>query len=161
MKLLLTSSVRFMTPGLEFSFLLAVVKPFWRSLLRGRVGGRRMASLRIWRWVLSQNEGEGKSNRPSASESVSHKVLSTLYDPMDCSPPGASVRGMLQAGTLEWVVILSSRGSSWPRDQTQVSSLQADSLLSEPPGETLSTFKRDVYIYLALGSHPQLTPRDQ
>jgi len=30
---------------------------------------------------------------------------STLHDPMDCSPPGSSVHGILQARTLEWVVI--------------------------------------------------------
>ena len=37
---------------------------------------------------------------------------------MDCSPPGSSVDGILQAGVLEWVAMPSSRGSSWPRDQT-------------------------------------------
>ena len=40
---------------------------------------------------------------------------------MDCSPPGSSVHGILQARTLDWVVISSSRESSWPRDRTQVS----------------------------------------
>jgi len=35
----------------------------------------------------------------------------TLYDPMDCSPPGSSVHGMLQTRILEWVVVPSSRGS--------------------------------------------------
>ena len=45
----------------------------------------------------------------------------TLFDPMDCRPPGSYVHGILQAGTLEWVAIPFSRGSSWPRDQTQVS----------------------------------------
>ena len=44
-------------------------------------------------------------------------------DPVDCSPPGSSVRGILQAGMLEWVAISSSSGSSPPRDQTQVSSV--------------------------------------
>ena len=44
-----------------------------------------------------------------------------LCDPMDCSLPGSSVHGILQARTLEWVAISFSRGSSWPRDQTQVS----------------------------------------
>ena len=44
-----------------------------------------------------------------------------LCDPMDCSPPGSSVPGILQATTLEWVAIPSSRRSSWPRDQTNVS----------------------------------------
>ena len=36
----------------------------------------------------------------------------TLCDPMNCSPPGSSVHGILQAGILEWVDMLSSRGSS-------------------------------------------------
>ena len=40
---------------------------------------------------------------------------------MDCSPPGSSVHGILQARIVEWVVIFFSRGSSWPRDQTWVS----------------------------------------
>ena len=40
---------------------------------------------------------------------------------MDCSPPGFSVHGILQARILEWVAMPSSRGSSWPRDQTHVS----------------------------------------
>ena len=42
----------------------------------------------------------------------------TLCDPVDCSPPGSSVRGISQARTLEWVAISSSRGSSQPRDWT-------------------------------------------
>ena len=41
--------------------------------------------------------------------------------PMDFSPPGFSVRGILQTRILEWVAIPFSRGSSWLRDQTQVS----------------------------------------
>ena len=45
----------------------------------------------------------------------------TLCDPMDCSPQGSSVHRILQARILEWVVVLVSRGSSQPRDQTWVS----------------------------------------
>ena len=45
----------------------------------------------------------------------------TLCDPLDCSPPGFSVHGILQTKILEWVAIPFSRGSSRPRDQTQVS----------------------------------------
>ena len=45
-----------------------------------------------------------------------------LCEPMDCSPPGTSVYGILQAKILEWVAISFSRGSSWLRDWTQVSS---------------------------------------
>ena len=40
---------------------------------------------------------------------------------MDGSPPGFSVHGILQTRTLEWVVISSSRGSSWLRDWTHIS----------------------------------------
>ena len=40
---------------------------------------------------------------------------------MDCSLPGSSVHGILQAGILAWVAISFSRGTSWPRDHTWVS----------------------------------------
>ena len=36
----------------------------------------------------------------------------TLFDPMDCSPPGSSVHRVLQARALEWAAVASSRGSS-------------------------------------------------
>ena len=39
----------------------------------------------------------------------------TLRDPMDCSLPGSSVHGILQARIPEWIAISSSRGSFWPR----------------------------------------------
>ena len=45
----------------------------------------------------------------------------TLCDPMDCTPPGSSVHGMLQVRILEWVAMPSSRGSSGPRDRTCIS----------------------------------------
>ena len=63
----------------------------------------------------------------------------TLCDPMDCSPPGSSVRGIFQARILEWVATSFSRGSSQPRDQTHVSCIswhwQEDSLPPAPPGK--------------------------
>ena len=65
----------------------------------------------------------------------------TLCDPMDCSPPGSSVYGILQARILEWVAIPFSRGSSQPRDLTQVSALQADSLPSEPQKKPSAYFR--------------------
>ena len=42
-------------------------------------------------------------------------------DPMDCSQPGSSVHGILQARVLKWVAICLSRGSPQPRDQTHTS----------------------------------------
>ena len=52
-------------------------------------------------------------------ESLSY--VQRFCDPMDCSPPGSSVHGISQARILKWVVISFSRGSSPPRDGTQVS----------------------------------------
>ena len=43
-----------------------------------------------------------------------------LCAPMDCSPKGSSVHGILQARILEWVAMSSSRGSSQPRDQIHI-----------------------------------------
>ena len=45
----------------------------------------------------------------------------SLCNPMDCSSPGSSVHGILQARILEWVAMPSSRESSWPRDWIRVS----------------------------------------
>ena len=45
----------------------------------------------------------------------------TLFDPLDCSLPGSSIHGILQARILEWVAMSSSWGSSRPRDRTWVS----------------------------------------
>ena len=50
---------------------------------------------------------------------LSHVLL--FFNPMDCSPPGSSVHGILQARILEWVASPFSRGSSQPRDQIWVS----------------------------------------
>ena len=63
----------------------------------------------------------------------------TLCDPMDCSPLSSSVHGILQARILEWIAMPSSRGSSQPRDRTQVSHIALDSLPSEPPGKPKTT----------------------
>ena len=55
------------------------------------------------------------------SESEVAQSCPTLCNPGDCSPPGSSVHGILQARILEWVAISFSRVSSRPRDRTQVS----------------------------------------
>ena len=49
------------------------------------------------------------------------QLCPTLCNPMDCSPPGSSVHGILQARILEWVAVPSSRGPSQSRDWTRVS----------------------------------------
>ena len=50
-------------------------------------------------------------------------IMSDSLQPMDCSPPGSSVLGILQTRILEWVAMPSFRGSFQPRDQTQVSGI--------------------------------------
>ena len=59
--------------------------------------------------------------KASCLPAKSPQLCPTLCDPMDCSPPGFSVHGILQARILEWVAVPSFRGSSRPRDQTHVS----------------------------------------
>ena len=59
----------------------------------------------------------------------------TLCDPVDCSPPGSPVHGILQARILEWVAISFSRGSSNPGIKPRSPALQADALSSEPPAK--------------------------
>ena len=76
----------------------------------------------------------------------------TLCDPMDCSPPGFSVHGILQARILEWVAVPSIRWSSWPRDQTQVSCISCITggfFTAKPPGKPPYVC-RDIHMHWAL-----------
>ena len=66
----------------------------------------------------------------------------TLCDPMDSSPPGSSVHGILQVRILDRIAVPSSRRSSQLRGRTHLHlllpsspTLQADSLSPEPPGK--------------------------
>ena len=79
-------------------------------------------------------------------------VLSRVWirDSVDHSPPGFSVHGISLTRILEWVVISFSRGSSWHKGGTRVSSFPA-----EPPGKTRvheSTVWR-LWVGGALGGH--------
>ena len=62
----------------------------------------------------------------------------TLSDPMDCSPLGSSVQGILQERILEWVAISPSRESSKWRNWTWVSCIAGGFFTTEPPGKPLS-----------------------
>ena len=86
----------------------------------------------------------------------------TLCDPMDWSPPGSSVHGILQAIILEWVAMPSSRWSSQPRDQTQVSHIAGGFFT------VWATREAQISVYVAikiilqkrsdLGKCPRITP---
>jgi len=74
--------------------------------------------------IVSQSEGDysqGLSSQEQESVCSVAQSCRTLFDLMGCSPPGFSVHGILQARILEWVAMLSSRGSFQPRDQTCIS----------------------------------------
>ena len=77
----------------------------------------------------------------------------TLCNPVDCSPPGSSVHGILQARTLEWVATPSSRGSSQPRDQTRASyssCIAGGFFTREPLGEAREGPYRNAIVCLRL-----------
>ena len=65
----------------------------------------------------------------------------TLCDPGDCSPPGSSVHGILQARTLELVAISFSRVFPNPGIEPESLALQADALLTEPEGKPMAIFR--------------------
>ena len=68
------------------------------------------------------------------SESEVAQSCLTLCDPVDCSPPGSSIHGILQARILEWIAISFSRGDlPDPGIEPRSPTLWADALTSEPP----------------------------
>ena len=72
--------------------------------------------------LLRKREAKGsQAERNVVCCAKSLQPCPTLCDPMDCSPPSCSVHGILQARIREWVAMPFSRGSSHPREQTQVS----------------------------------------
>ena len=60
-----------------------------------------------------------------------------FWDPMDCSPPGSSVYGILQARILECIAICFSRGSSQPGDRTWVYCTGGGFFTTDPPGKPI------------------------
>ena len=73
----------------------------------------------------------------------------TLCDTMDCSPPGSSVHEIFQARILEWITISFSRGSSQPRDGTQVSCTAGRFFLpTELQGKPIYTISFDFCLWL-------------
>ena len=74
-----------------------------------------MATVRILELIYTSNT-DGKDEMKV--KGLIAQSRPTLCNSMDCSPPGSSVHGILQARILEWVSISFSRVSSQPRDHT-------------------------------------------
>ena len=72
---------------------------------------QKQAASQIWPWANPCIHG---SNLRSYKE-LAAQSCPTACNPMDCSPPGSSVHGLLQARILEWVAIPFFRGSAQPR----------------------------------------------
>ena len=99
------------------------------------------------------------------------QLCPTLCDPMDCSPPGSLVHGIFQAWILEWVAIPFSRGSSQPRDRTQVSHIvsrcftiwatrEAPKIMGPPLKGPLFTLLHSVPLTLQQATVDPHLPRD-
>ena len=73
------------------------------------------------------------------------QLCPTLCDSMDCSPPGSSVHGDSPGKNTGVGSMPSTRGSSQPRDQTEDSALQEDSLPPESEGKPDSTTRRKMF----------------
>ena len=71
-------------------------------------------------WIMSSHKVRCRGPNSCWLSSVAQSCP-TLCHPMDCSPPGSSAHGILQARILEWVAISFSRGSFRPKDWTHVS----------------------------------------
>ena len=79
----------------------------------------------------------------------SHFSRAWPCDPMNCSLPGSSVHGILQAEILEWVALPSFRGSSRPRDRTCISYVSCIGrqvlYLSRHLGQWLSNARTNIF----------------
>jgi len=95
-----------------------LIQPLWRT---------------VWRFPLKLG-----IKLPRAVLCLVAQLCPSLCNPMDCSPYTLPM-GIPQARIPSWVVMPSSRGSSQPRDRSQSPAVQADPLLSEPPGKPINT----------------------
>ena len=112
-----------------------------RQYPRGRKSTPKMTVASVWVPRMSSScflplwEASWGQQAICVCECVCAQPRPTLSNPMDCSPPGSSEHGIFQTRILEWVDIASSRGSSWPRDQTHISCLAGWFFTTEPPGK--------------------------
>ena len=115
----------------------------WKSYVQAISLMLQREKQRPYQWVisLSSQTREGVQGGKSVLSEVKSLSHVWLCDPVDCSLPGSSVHGILQAIILEGVTISFSRGSSRPRDRTQVSSIGGRHFNLWPPGKPQKCLK--------------------
>ena len=96
----------------------------------------------------------GKVPPCSCMSAQSLQLCLTPCNPMNCSPPGSSVHGILQARILEWVAIPSSKRSSQPRDWTHVSCIACEFFNPEPSGKPSPLLR--LYVLVKPSTHCNL-----
>ena len=91
-----------------------------KTVMLGKIEGRKRREwerMRCWDGIT---DSTGHESEQTLSVLFAQSCP-TLCDPIDCSPPGSSVHGTLQARILEWIATPSSRGPSRPKDRTCIS----------------------------------------
>ena len=93
------------------------------SQLRGLAGGKSFYISQKFKFKMDSAKASqlNKSLSGIKTQCLVTKSCPTLCNPMDCSLPGLSVHGILQARIQKWVDISFCRESSPPRDRTHVS----------------------------------------
>ena len=97
---------------------------FWVSPISFQLFGFVLLHLKSYQGIESLGNRARKEhgyNYSYVCALFSHSLCLTLCDPMDGNPQDILSMGILQARILEWVAMSSSRGSSQPRNRTQVS----------------------------------------
>ena len=102
-----------------------LIQPTRPKMAEDLIPSRLWASLYARCNTLAYDKGHAHQHLDSSEadhyQGLHTQLCSTLCNQMDCCPPGSSLHGIFQARILERVAMPSSRGSSWPRDQTWVS----------------------------------------
>ena len=107
-------------PGIRTTFLVSPVLAggfnYYNLMLRATIWDR---CYHYFNFTNKEIEPQIKYSAAAAAKSLQSCL--TLYDPIDSSPPGSPIPGILQARTLEWVAISFSKRSSQPRNWTHIS----------------------------------------
>ena len=110
-----------MTEQLSLHFQRESLRPLFQawSIFSWAVLSYPFPCLFVLNWLFCGLESSWRYHACMCVKSL--QLCPTLSDPIDCSPPGCSVHGILQARILAWVAMPSSQGSSLPRDRACVS----------------------------------------